>query len=152
MHAIAFLRKYSQAYPLFIKDSVNLDRRLVRQSIPFQLYRDLSDENFKLELIYSPEYAQRFNKEVDFVNRFFEDGYQFHHVSPGVGNTNVPNADDIPVEFFVKLVYNYNKKIETLERIIQVIKTLIVLQMLKKLQFLNTILYKFTELKVVKNG
>lgn len=86
------------------------------------------------------------------MNRFFEGGYQFHHVSPGVGNTNVPNADDIPVEFDVKLVNSYNKKIETLERIIQVIKTPLMLQILKKLQFLNTILYKFTGLKVVKNG
>jgi len=82
------------------------------------------------------------------VNRLFEDGYQFHHISPIKGDTNVPNAYDILVEFFFELVNNYIKKIETLERIIQVMKTPIIFQMLKKLQFLNAKLYKFTGLNV----
>jgi len=31
-----------------------------------------------------------------------------------MGNTKVPSADDIPVEFFVELINNYNKRMETL--------------------------------------
>lgn len=114
-HAVAFLQKYNQTYPLFINDSVNMQRGLAQIGTPGYLYRELvTDEKFKLALVFTPEQAQKFNEEIDFVNQFFEAGYQFPRVSPGIGNTKVPSADDIPIEFFVELINNYNKRMETL--------------------------------------
>jgi hypothetical protein len=114
-HAVTFLQEYNQTFPLFINNAVNLERGMAHRGSPGYLYRDLaSDEKFKLELVYSPEQAQRFNEEIDFVNQFFTDGYQFHHVSPENKDLNVPIAEEIPVEFFVELINNYNKQIENL--------------------------------------
>jgi len=115
-NAIAFLQAYNKAYPVFINGSINLERGLAWQRIPVELYNDLPDEKFKFEIIYSPKQAHRLNQEIDFVNQFFTDGYQFPHVSSGTGEMVFPTSDDIPVEFFVELINNYNKRIESLNR------------------------------------
>jgi hypothetical protein len=118
-HAVAFLQKYNQTYPVFIDGSINSNRGLARHGIPIHMYNKLAYEKFKLDLVYSTEQAQRFNEEIDYVNQFFEDGYQFHHVSPGEGETRAANVRDIPVEFYVELINNYNQLIESQRRRIE---------------------------------
>jgi hypothetical protein len=115
-HAVAFLQKYNQIYPLFINGSVNSKRGLIRDGLPVQMYNKLPYEKFKLDLVYSPQQAQTLNEEIDYANQFFAEGERFQHISPSEGQTRVPNADDIPVEFFVELINNYNRQIEGLRR------------------------------------
>jgi hypothetical protein len=112
-YAVAFLQKYNQTYPVFVDGAINPERALVRHGLPIHMYNKLAFEKFKLDLVYSPEQAQRLNVEIDYVNQFFENGYQFHRVSAAEGETQVPEASDIPVEFFVELINNYNRLIET---------------------------------------
>lgn len=111
-YAVTFLQKYNQAYPLFVNNSINKDRGLARQYFPVHLLKNIPDEKFKAELNYSAEQAERFNEEIDFVNQFFIDGYQFQRVSPGSHEMNFPSAEDIPIDFFVELANNYNKRLE----------------------------------------
>lgn len=113
-NAISFLQKYNQAYPRLVDGKFNPDRGTKRERIPVDLFNALPDEKFKLEMIYSSEQAHRINQEIDFVNEFFTDGYQFSHVSPGSEEMDFQTADDIPIEFFVELINNYNKRIEIL--------------------------------------
>jgi hypothetical protein len=115
-HAVAFLHKYNQIYPLFVNGAVNSNRGLIRDGLPVQMYNKLPYEKFKLDLVYSPQQAQTLNEEIDYVNQFFAEGERFQHISPAEGQTRVPNADDIPVEFFVELINNYNRQIEGLRR------------------------------------
>lgn len=115
-HAVAFLHKYNQTYPLFVNGAVNSKRGLIRDGLPVQMYNKLRFEKFKLDLVYSPQQAQTLNEEIDYVNQFFAEGERFQHISPAEGQTRVPNADDIPVEFFVELINNYNRQIEGLRR------------------------------------
>jgi len=115
-YAIAFLQKYNQVYPRLVDGKFNLNRGTKRERIPVDLYNDLPDEKFKLEMIYSPKQARRLNQEIDYVNQFFTDGYQFPHVSSGTGEMVFPTSDDIPIEFFVELINNYNKRIESLKQ------------------------------------
>jgi len=111
-HAISFLQEYNQSYPVFINNSVNTERGYTwRLGIPIDLYKNLKDEKFELGLIYSPEQAEKFNMEIDFVNQFFADGYQFKRVSSKTGELIIPRSEDIPVEFFVELINNYNKRL-----------------------------------------
>ena len=114
-HAVNFLLKYNQAYPLFVNDSINPERGMAKFRYPGYLYRNIVSERFNLKVIYSPEQARKFNEEIDYVNQFFTDGYQFHQVTPGNGEIDVSEAGDIPVEYFVELINNYNKQIETLQ-------------------------------------
>jgi hypothetical protein len=110
-----FLQRYNQLYPRIVNKAVNPERGLSKGGFHFDLYRTIPDEKFKLDLVYTPEQAKKFNEEIDFVNRFFSDGYQFHRISPGDRQMEIPDANDIPIEFFVELINNYNKKIEYLQ-------------------------------------
>ena len=150
-HGVAFLQKYNEAYPLFIDGKINIDRGSANNSTVVDMYRNVVDEKFRLKLMYTPEQVQRFNEEIDYVNQFFTDGYQFHQVSPGRGEIEIPNADDIPVEFFVELINNYNKKIRDLQeqieaflrslifiwKILEIMRFPLVLSFLNKLPFLK---------------
>lgn len=113
-YAVSFVQHYNNKYPVFVDDSINKERGLSREGLPVNVFRINMDERFKPKLIFSPGQAKRFNEEIDFVNQFFTDGYQFQRVFPSTGKMNLPGVDDIPIEFFVELVNNYNKRIEFL--------------------------------------
>jgi hypothetical protein len=110
-NAAIFLQEYNQIYPRLINNTVNQDRGLAEGGFPFDIYRNIPDKRFELELDYTPEQAEKFNEEIDFVNQFFSDGYQFHRVSSRAGEIEIPNADDIPIIFFIELVNSYHKRI-----------------------------------------
>jgi len=139
-YAVAFLQKYNRTYPVFIEGSANPERGLGQTGTPAYLFNDLKDEKFKPILIYSAEQAEKINKEIDFVNRFFTDGYRFHHVSPGRGEMVLPTTGDIPVEFYVELINNYNKRIETLHQKLNVLKIPFLFHIFERLPFIRTIL------------
>jgi len=145
-HAVAFLQAYNQVYPIFKNGSVNRDRGLARQGIPVDLYNNLTDEKFKLKMIYTMEQAKRFNEEIEFVNQLFTDGYQFERVTPGTGDMNFLSGADIPIEFFVELINNYNKKIEALQRKKRFFGTPIYTRVLDKLPYLKKVLQKILDL------
>jgi len=110
-NAAIFLQEYNQVYPRLINNEINPDRGLAEGGFPFDIYRNIPDERFKLALVYTREQAQKFNEEIDYVNQFFKDGYQFHRISPGRGEIKIPSADDIPVNFYIELVNSYHKRI-----------------------------------------
>jgi hypothetical protein len=111
-NAAIFLQEYNQVYPRLINNSVNQDRGLAEGGFPFDIYRDIPDERFRLELVYTPEQARKFNEEIDFVNQFFADGYKFHRVfSNNDGEINVLSTDEIPIRFYIELVNSYHKRI-----------------------------------------
>jgi len=140
MYAVTFLQKYNQAYPVLVNNSVNKDRGLARQNFPVHLLQNLPDEKFKPELIYTAEQAERFNEEIDFANQFFMDGYQFQWVSPSTREMNFPSAEDIPIEFFVELVNNYNKQIETLQKRLEIFKIPIFMRIANRFKFTKNLL------------
>jgi len=140
--AVAFLQHYNQMYPVFVGDSLNRDRGLSQQGIPENVFINKVDEKFKPKIIYSPEQAERFNQEIDFVNQLFADGYQFKRVSPGTGEMKLPSAEDIPAEFFVELVNNYNKRIENLQQRMLVLKTPAIIRKIKTFDITKKLLRK----------
>ena len=172
-YAVSFVQHYNQKYPVFVDGSLNKERGLSREGLPVNVYKNNMDERFNPKLIYSLGQAKRFNEEIDFVNQFFTDGYQFQHVSPGTGKMNLPGVDDIPIEFFVELANNYNKRYEffrnrngalqrqneafreqnkTLQdqntyyqRIMDITGLALFLRVLHRLPFLRAILHKITQ-------
>jgi len=147
-NAVIFINKYNQIYPLFIKkDSIrklNPERGLAQQIFPFHLFQTVGDEKFKPDLVYSAEQAKNINEEIDFINRYFSDGYQFKQVKPGTGTVKFQSAEDIPIDFFVNLVNNYNIRIETLQQTMQDVKIPLLLQIMDKFIFLKDELFKLT--------
>ena len=57
------------------------------------------------------------------MNQFFADGYQFHRVSSGAGAIEIPDADEIPIRFFIELVNSYHKRIGLLRGRIETHRT-----------------------------
>ena len=110
-----FLQKYNQQYPVFINGQKNKKRGRGDWDPPYHVYRNVNDEKLKIKLIYSQEQARKFNEEIDYVNQFFREGYQFHHISPGTGEMVFPTVNEIPVDFFVELINNYNRKLDVFE-------------------------------------
>jgi len=110
--AVSFINQFNHKYPLFTENGLNPDRGLAKHIFPFHLFQNIEDEKFRFDMVYTPEQAERFNEEIDFANQFFTDGYQFQRVSPGTGEMKTPDADDIPVDFIIELVNNYNKRFE----------------------------------------
>jgi len=144
-YAVAFLQKYNRTYPVLIEGSANPERGLAQTGTPAYLYNDLKDEKFKPILIYSAEQAEKINKEIDFVNRFFTDEYRFPFVSPGTGEMAFPTTDDIPIEFYVELINSYNKRVETLLQKIQALKIPFLLRIIEVLPALKKVFLKFTK-------
>ena len=113
-NAVAFLERFNQRYPVFDDAGRNSERGLASRRIPFDLFRKCGDEKFSLDIGFTEEQSKRLNDEIDYVNRFFKGGYAFGHVEASKGGVSYANADSIPVEFFIELVNNYNKRIENL--------------------------------------
>lgn len=115
-NAVLFLQEYNKSYPRIVNGVLNKNRGLAELGLPFDIFNNIDDEKFRLELIYSPKQAQKFNKEIDFINSFFTDGYQFHHVNPGTGKLIIPNTKEIPIKFFVEVFNSYNKQLEIFKK------------------------------------
>ncbi len=145
-NAVIFINKFNQTYPLFIKNELkrelNPERGLAEQLFPFHLFRIVGDQKFKLDLVYSAEQAQRLNEEIDFVNQFFTDGYQYQRLTPGIGEMKVPSAEDIPIEFFIELVNNYNKQMETLQKGLEIFKVPVFMRIANRFKFARNLLRK----------
>jgi len=151
-----FLQKYNQTYPIFENGSINRKRGLAREGFPRNIYLNLRDEKLMIDLVYSPSQVQKLNEEIDYVNQFFLDGYTFPYISPGEGETQVPVAENIPIEYFVELINNYNKRIEMqrnridklrkenayFQRVFDVLKIPSLLRMIRKTPFLKAFLRK----------
>ncbi len=110
--AVSFINQFNHKYPLFTENELNPDRGFAKHIFPFYLLQNIEDEKFRLDMVYTKEQANRFNEEIDFVNQFFTDGYQFQHVSPGNREMPHPDADNIPFDFIIELINNYNKELE----------------------------------------
>ena len=113
-NAVAFLERYNRKYPVLKNRKINNERGLAASGTPTSLYCSVNDEKIKFNINYTEEQAKKLNEEINYINQFFEDGYEFQHVEAGDGKTEYPSADDIPIEFFLELINNYNKHVERL--------------------------------------
>lgn len=113
-NAVTFLERFNQKYPEVKNGKRNPERGLVSQHMPKKAFRVYNDEKFSPKINYTKQQAKKLNKEIDYINQFFEDGYAFEHIKAVEEKTVFKKAEDIPVDFFVELINNYNKRIEEL--------------------------------------
>jgi hypothetical protein len=111
-NSIAFLERLNQKYPALKNNMLNPERGLNPRFIPVKPFQDCPDEKFALNLNYTEEQAKNLNKEIDYVNQFFDDEFKFKYLESDSKENVYPSADDIPVAFFVELINNYNKRLE----------------------------------------
>ncbi len=114
-NAIVFLEKYNQRYPGIKNGLLNHERGLGSKYPPIEVYQKCDDEKFTMDIHYTREQAELINREVDYANQFFEDEYKFSHVEAREGDSVYPVAEDIPLEYFIDLINNYNQYIDELK-------------------------------------
>jgi len=114
-NALTFLLEYNKKFPRFIGGEINKERGLAfRINIFFELLQKINDKKFTLDLKFTNKEANAINKEISYVNQFLPEENKFLKVETSQGITKEPDPEDIPLGFFIELVNEYNKKIDSL--------------------------------------
>ena len=118
-YALTVLLEYNKRYPRFIDGKINHERGLASYRINefFELLRKTNDIEFSIELSFTQEEAEAINKEIDYINKFLSDEEKFPNIQPNTSeneNSRKLDINNVPVEFFLDLINEYNKKIESL--------------------------------------
>ena len=114
MNSILFLQELNKKYPKMKNGEINRERGLFRTAIPSQIFREVPDQKIKLKLNYSVSQADRINSEIDYINQFFEGGYKFQYVEASDQPNDFPSVDDVPLDYYIDLVNQYNFRLQSL--------------------------------------
>ena len=113
-NSIIFLSELNKKYPVIINGTINEKRGLAKRYIPLEIFEAIQDEKFHLDIKYTQDEATYINEQVDFVNVFLPNNQQFKHVEASDEETVIPKPNEIPIEYFVELINEYNKYLEKL--------------------------------------
>lgn len=114
-NSVTFLLEYNKKFPRFINGEINKERGLAfRVNIFFQLLQKINDKKFMLDLKFSNREANRINEEIAYINQFLSDEEKFSTVEASDNEVELPDPSDIPLDFFLELINEYNKKVDTL--------------------------------------
>lgn len=118
MYSAVILSGLNEKYPIFNEDGINKQRGMNHQ-LPFEkflnIFVDAPDKNFDISLNLKKSDKKRFNKVIDHVNTYLDDKDKFEYVDNYSDAKNIPKSlSDIPNDFYIDLINEYNKFIEKL--------------------------------------
>ena len=114
-YALSILEKFNIKYPVIKDGRPNFERALQSSHIPVHVYEKCKDIKFDIAIKYSKEQADMLNAEIDYVNKYFKNGYLFNHVKQSDSRTNFPSMQDVPEDFYLELINNYHRMIGNLK-------------------------------------
>lgn len=118
LYSAIVLSSLNEKYPI-IRDGVRnplrgLNNQLLQEDF-LKLFVEMPDEKFDVKLDLNKSQKNRLNEIIDHLNNYFEDKDKFISVDKYKDTKNLPrNIDDVPKEFFIDLVNQYNSYIEKL--------------------------------------
>lgn len=114
-NALALLYECNRRYPVFVDGKPNAEKGLVdTQRIFFDLLNKSDDTKFDLQLRFNAQQAEHLNQQVAFVNDYLDPSCHFPSVEASEEATTFYEFEDIPKEYFIELINDYNKYIEWL--------------------------------------
>ncbi|MEW9710006.1 hypothetical protein [Paenibacillus sp. SI92] len=108
---LPFLNNYSYYFPDKIENKHN-PKRFLEWGYRFGLFKFSDQYKFDIQINYDDEHANILNKEIDFINQFFDNGYKFQKIVSNANEPSVyPTFEDIPYKFHAELFNNSCKLI-----------------------------------------
>ncbi len=101
----AFLLELNNRYPQYLDGAYNPQRGLARRlHLFYRALRKAGSAPLELDLHFSEEEAERYNRKIRSLNQFLPDGAGFPEVEPDSGVTRLPGVDDISIDYVVSMV------------------------------------------------
>jgi hypothetical protein len=114
-HALALLYESNLRYPLFVNRAPNPDKGLSdKMGIFLKMLQRLEDEKFNVSVRLNIEQAETINTNIEIINDFLEPNQRFALVTPSQEPMSFPRFEDIPKEYLLDLINEYNKYIDQL--------------------------------------
>ncbi|MEB3100931.1 hypothetical protein [Ferviditalea candida] len=116
--ALTVLMEYNKRFPRFINNEINKVRGLAsyRINIFFDILQSLTDTKFNIDLEFTEEETNTINREINYINQFLNVNDKFSNIkhSRNFMYTKTNNPNEVPMSFFLDLMNEYNKKIDSL--------------------------------------
>ena len=109
------LYEYNSALPLFLNGGLNPNKGLAdKLNVFFGILRRVDDEKLDFTVRFTPSQAAKINRQIETINQFFEPRAVFQTIADSDEETDFPEFSDIPNDYFVQLINEYNKTIDRL--------------------------------------
>ncbi len=114
-HTLALLYESNLRYPLFVDRAPNPRKGLSdKMGLFFRIIRHVDDEKFDANICFTSKQAVKINQNIDIINEFLKPEEKFDCVTSSDQATHFPSFDEIPKEFLIDLINEYNKYIDQL--------------------------------------
>lgn len=114
-HTLALIYESNLRFPLFVHSTPNPEKGLSdKMRIFFDLLQRVEDEKFDAIIHFNAEQAKKLNTEIDIINGYLPLDQQFEHVQSSETPTDFPSFEDIPKEYMISVINEYNKYIDQL--------------------------------------
>jgi len=111
----AFLLEFNKKYPKFVDEKPNEQRGLCRQHhLFYSILREVTGEPLELKIRFNSEEAESINAQIRYINRHISAEHCFEEVPVSNEATDLPNAGDIPIDYYIELVNAFAKQVEKL--------------------------------------
>ncbi len=113
--AVMFLLEYNNKFPRYKDGEINIERGLpFRLNIFYEIVKKVEGEKFALRINYSDLDAKKINEEIDYVNQLLPEGQQFVRVNSSANYESPLDNQEIPTDYYLSLINEYNKRIDKL--------------------------------------
>ena len=103
----ALLLAMNNRYPLYRDGQINDERGMSRrQHLFYAAMRQAGADPLSLEVKFSAEEAEHFNRKINFLNSLLPEGEGFARVTASGNETVLPDAGQIPAAYAVELINN----------------------------------------------
>jgi hypothetical protein len=115
INSLRMLTEYNKRYPYLVDDKINEKRGLVsNRGYFFSILRRVCDDKYDLDFEVTEQMAKELNEEVRYVNNYLPAEFKFNEVQPRKGSGAGLESDNIPLEYFIDLINEYNMEIDRL--------------------------------------
>ena len=115
-NAVAFLSRLNESYPVFINGKPNPERGMSSRYIQEDVYDIKNDKPFIPTISYTQEQAAVLNEQIEFANKYFNNGYRFEKIQVEQGQSEFVNFKELSTDFYIELVNNHNLWLDRCER------------------------------------
>lgn len=114
-HTLALLYESNLRYPLFVDGVPNPEKGLSdKMGLFFRLIGHVDDEKFDTCICFTSKQAERINLNIEIINDFLVPEKRFAYIVASEQSMNFPSFDEIPKDFMIDLINEYNKYIDQL--------------------------------------
>ncbi len=107
LYSVLLLERYNKEYPLLRNGNLNQERGLCHKRIPINVFSNVEDVPFRLDIEYSKDQAEKINNCVAEINRYLPHGGQMETVQEKVGDIEKQLSVKIPQSFYHALFKEY---------------------------------------------